>query len=122
MPRTLSRFLIDHHMVTEARARGWAELENGKLLDEAEAAGFEVLVTTDKNLSYQQNLACLRSVGSGTLGTYQTPYRANCRRSERGNARQLCRSENTLRVSPGVFSQPRRTRARPCSELLADSD
>jgi len=55
-PRTLARFLIDRHMVTEARARGWEELENGDLLREAEAAGFEVLVTTDKNLSYQQNL------------------------------------------------------------------
>jgi hypothetical protein len=32
-------------------------LENGELLSKAEAAGFEVLVTTDKNLSYQQNLA-----------------------------------------------------------------
>ena len=30
---------------------------NGELLNVAEAAGFEVLVTTDKNLSYQQNLA-----------------------------------------------------------------
>jgi|ERR1700722_16482564 hypothetical protein len=56
-PRTLARYLIDHHTVTEARARGWEELDNGALLNEAEAAGFEVLVTTDKNLSYQQNLA-----------------------------------------------------------------
>jgi hypothetical protein len=55
-PRTLARFPIDHHMVTEARAQGWQELENGELLNEAEAAGFEVLVTTDKNLSHQQNL------------------------------------------------------------------
>jgi nitric oxide reductase activation protein len=47
-PRTLARYLIDHHAVTEARARGWEELENGELLTEAEAAGFEVLVTTDK--------------------------------------------------------------------------
>jgi hypothetical protein len=31
-------------------------LENGALLNAAEAAGFDVLVTTDKNLSYQQNL------------------------------------------------------------------
>jgi hypothetical protein len=31
-------------MVTEARARGREELENGDLLREAEAAGFEVLV------------------------------------------------------------------------------
>ena len=56
-PRTLTRFLIDHHMVTESHARGWEELENSELLNEAEAAGFEVLATTDNNLSYQQNLA-----------------------------------------------------------------
>ncbi|MGA2988411.1 MAG: hypothetical protein ABSG32_31970 [Terriglobia bacterium] len=55
-PRTLARYLIDRHTVTEARARGWEELENGELLNQAEAAGFEVLVTTDKNLRYQQNL------------------------------------------------------------------
>ena len=56
-PRTLARYLIEQHLVTEARARGWEELENGELLSQAEAAGFEVLVTTDRNLSYQQNLA-----------------------------------------------------------------
>jgi len=56
-PRTLARYLIDHHTVTEARARGWGELENGELLIVAEAAGFEVLLTTDRNLRYQQNLA-----------------------------------------------------------------
>jgi predicted nuclease of predicted toxin-antitoxin system len=55
-PRTLARYLIDQHTVTEARARGWEALENSELLDAAEAAGFEVLVTTDKNLRYQQNL------------------------------------------------------------------
>lgn len=55
-PRTLARFLVDRHMVTEARARGWQELENGALLKEAEAAGFDVIITTDKNLRYQQNL------------------------------------------------------------------
>ena len=55
-PRTLARYLIDHHTVTEARARGWEELENGDLLKAAEDAGFEVLVTTDKNIRYQQNL------------------------------------------------------------------
>ena len=55
-PRTLARFLVERHMVTEARARGWEELENGELLNEAEAAGFQVLVTTDKNLSCQRTL------------------------------------------------------------------
>jgi predicted nuclease of predicted toxin-antitoxin system len=56
-PRTLARYLIDRHTVTEARARGWEELENGELLTVAEAEGFDVLVTTDRNLRYQQNLA-----------------------------------------------------------------
>lgn len=55
-PRTLARFLIDSHTVTEARARGWDELENGDLLQAAEDAGFDVIVTTDRNLRYQQNL------------------------------------------------------------------
>jgi hypothetical protein len=40
-PRTLAWYLIHHHRVTEARARGWEELENGELLSKAEAAGFD---------------------------------------------------------------------------------
>lgn len=56
-PRTLARYLIDRHTVTEARSKGWDRLENGELLDAAEAAGFEVLVTTDRNIRYQQNLS-----------------------------------------------------------------
>ena len=35
---------------------GWATLKNGDLLAAAENSGFEVLVTTDTNLQYQQNL------------------------------------------------------------------
>ncbi len=35
---------------------GWHQLENGKLLSQAEDSGFQVMVTGDKNLSYQQNL------------------------------------------------------------------
>jgi hypothetical protein len=66
-PRTLAHYLIDHHAVTEARTRGWAELENGELLSAAEAAGFEVLVKTDKNLRYQQNLAA-RKIAVVALG------------------------------------------------------
>ena len=36
--------------------RGWQALQNGELLQMAEAAGFQAIVTTDKNLRYQQNL------------------------------------------------------------------
>ena len=45
------------HEVTRAQTLEWQELQNGALLDAAEKAGFNVMVTGDKNLSYQQNLA-----------------------------------------------------------------
>jgi len=44
------------HTVEECRAYGWDTLRNGELLDAAEAAGFDVFVTTDRNIRYQQNL------------------------------------------------------------------
>ena len=44
------------HEVVEAVERGWEKLANGDLLDAAEAAGFELFVTADKNIRYQQNL------------------------------------------------------------------
>ena len=62
--------------MTEARARGWERVENGELLTLAEAAGFEVLVTTDQNLSYQQNLKSRKIavvvLGKGQWGLIKT--------------------------------------------------
>ena len=55
-PAPLRRALSDHEVET-AYERGWSTLQNGELIAAAEVAGFEVLVTTDKNLKYQQNLA-----------------------------------------------------------------
>jgi hypothetical protein len=46
---------VGHTVSTSAR-EGWSRYQNSDLLDAAEAAGFDVLVTTDKNLRYQQNL------------------------------------------------------------------
>ena len=40
-----------------AHQQGWSTLLNGELLRAADEAGFDVLVTTDKNLVYQQNLS-----------------------------------------------------------------
>ena len=54
-PSPLSPYLTDH-AVTEARDRGWDRLSNGDLLVEAERAGFDVLLTADKNIRDQQNL------------------------------------------------------------------
>ena len=55
-PAPLSSYLTGH-AVTEARTRGWDTLTNGELLAEAKWAGFDVFVTCDKNIRYQQNLA-----------------------------------------------------------------
>jgi len=43
--------------VTEAIERGWDRISNGDLLKLAEADGFDLLLTTDKRIRYQQNLA-----------------------------------------------------------------
>jgi len=55
VPHKLRPSLPDHEVST-AEAMGWAVLENGELLQAAEDAGFDVMVTCDQNLSYQQNL------------------------------------------------------------------
>jgi hypothetical protein len=47
---------LQGHEVEEARDRGWERLSNGELLRVAEAAGFDVLLTTDKGIRHQQNL------------------------------------------------------------------
>lgn len=44
------------HMVDTAYELGWAVLQNSQLLQAAEEAGYDLLVTTDQNLKYQQNL------------------------------------------------------------------
>jgi hypothetical protein len=48
---------LQEHSVDTAYERGWSHLTNGALLAAAEAAGYELLITTDRNLKYQQNLA-----------------------------------------------------------------
>ena len=45
--------LLRGHVVTKARARGWEKISNGELLKAAEAAGFDLLLTTDKRICYQ---------------------------------------------------------------------
>lgn len=50
------RALLTRHDVTTVYELGWSLLENGALLRQAEASGYEALVTTDQNLRYQQNL------------------------------------------------------------------
>jgi hypothetical protein len=70
-PRGIARFLLGH-TVTRAKQRGWDTLSNGDLLAEAERAGFDVFVTADKNIQYQQNLSG-RKIAVVVLSTPQWP-------------------------------------------------
>jgi hypothetical protein len=55
-PVPLRRFLHPHHVDTVSE-RGWSTLQNGTLLQMAESNKYDVFVTTDRNLKYQQNLS-----------------------------------------------------------------
>jgi len=70
VPRGLAASLRSHE-VTEARKLNWERISNGALLKLAEEAGFDLLVTTDKNVRYQQNLAD-RKISIVVLG--QSPW------------------------------------------------
>lgn len=50
------RSFLQNHTVRTAAQEQWSRLRNGELLTAAERAGFDVLLTTDKNMKYQQNL------------------------------------------------------------------
>ena len=66
------RPFLEGHTVSTAAHEGSDRLQNGELPNAAEAAGFEVLVTTDKNMRYQQNLAG-RNIAIIVLGKQQWP-------------------------------------------------
>lgn len=70
-PVPLRRFLPGHTIDT-AYERGWSELANGNLLSRAEQDGYELLITTDRNLRYEQNLAN-RSIAIVVLMTTSWP-------------------------------------------------
>jgi hypothetical protein len=63
---------LSGHTVRTAAQQGWDKLRNGDLLTVAEADGFDLLLTTDKNMRYQQNLA-LRKIAVVVLGMQQWP-------------------------------------------------
>lgn len=50
------RALLPEHEVFTVPYPGWAGIKNGKLLKAAEDAGFDVLITSDHSIPYQQNM------------------------------------------------------------------
>jgi hypothetical protein len=71
VPKPLRAHLRGHFIQT-SQELGWPRLTNGKLLSAAEEAGFDLLITTDKNLSYQQNLSD-RRIAVRVLSIQQWP-------------------------------------------------
>jgi hypothetical protein len=55
LPQKLRLHLLPHEVATAAY-QGWAGWSNGELVRAAEEGGFDVLVTADQRLNYQQNL------------------------------------------------------------------
>jgi hypothetical protein len=66
------RSSLKGHAVETAAQRGWDMLKNGELLEAAEEASFEVLVTPDKNIRYQQSLE-FRRIALVVLGNPPWP-------------------------------------------------
>lgn len=71
VPLPLRQYLQDH-FVRLAEEEGWDQLTNGKLLNAAEGSGFELLLTTDKQMRYQQNMSG-RQIAVRVLGVQQWP-------------------------------------------------
>lgn len=92
-PRGVRRILMGHDVRT-APEMGWAAYSNGQLLNEAEKAGFEALVTCDQNFVFQQNPTS-RNIAIVILSTNIWPViRAQPQRVQRAVAN----------AAPGTFS------------------
>jgi hypothetical protein len=70
------RYSLNHHQVALTVDIGWARLRNGLLLRAAEDSGFDVLVTADQNIQYQQNLSG-RKIAMVVLGSNRWPLVRN---------------------------------------------
>jgi hypothetical protein len=57
VPQNLRLLIGGGHTVVTTWHQGWSGLKNGALLYAAEAAGFDLFITADQEMRYQQNLA-----------------------------------------------------------------
>ena len=66
------RSYLEGHTIKRTQDLGWDRLTNGDLLAAAEEAGFDLILTTDKNIRYQQNLTG-RRITIIVIGNAQWP-------------------------------------------------
>jgi hypothetical protein len=107
VPSGLRRILAGHDVRTGPEM-GWARYANGQLLDEAEKAGFEALITGDRSFPYQQNLAG-RNIAVIILSTNAWPVI----RTQPQTVRRA-----VANAAPGIFTfatfrRPRQSRRPP---------
>ena len=99
-PKGLARALSGH-TVHKAQAKGWDTLSNGALLTAAEEAGFQLLVTTDRRIRYQQNLGVRRIalvvLTGSTRWSRVRQHAAHCCRRCFRDPWQLLRGRDSLR-------------------------
>ena len=93
-PLGLRKHLSDHEVIT-ARYMGWEALANGDLIAAAEDYRFDILITADQNLQYQQNMTARRITIVGTrdkpVGDDKPRPRARRRRRKSLHAGELYR-------------------------------
>jgi hypothetical protein len=106
-PRGVRRILASHDVRT-APEMGWAGVSNGQLLDEAEKAGFDALVTCDQNIVFQQNLVG-RNIAVVVLSTNTWPII----RAQPQSVRRAVANASPGTYSVALFGRQRRTRPPP---------
>ena len=93
----LKPYLPDHEVSTVAK-EGWGGIKNGQLMTVAATAGFEVLLTIDKNFQHQQNIGKYnlvvvvldtRSSKLETLTQYLPAFERQLSSFEKGNAYRI---------------------------------
>lgn len=73
LPRQLRGWIARYFDTSTVREMGWEGIQNGKLLRVANDAGFDALVTADKNMHYQQNFDGLH-ISSVVIPSNYKPY------------------------------------------------
>jgi len=102
-PRGVRRILTGHDVRT-ASEMGWAAIANGQLLDDAEKAGFDALVTCDQNFVFQQNLVG-RNIAVVVLSTNTWPLIRAQPQIVRANTSALTTPAAAVRIDQGSGSR-----------------
>ena len=67
VPYPLRRYLLDYQVQT-AEDEGWGQISNGELISCAEKVGYQIMLTCDQNIHYQQNMVN-RKISMVVLGS-----------------------------------------------------